>query len=394
VRQFPRTLLLSVTFSVIIILTACGGGGGGGNTISTGGGGGGGSNSANYVTCNPSNAAGPQRIPNYFASAFQSNYQNFIKAAIAHYGSNSQVGYIRFGLGRGGETIPVGDWDSGDSCSQQFAAWGLTDATINTTWEPYLQSMLSFEAANNASNVQLMVGITPMNGAGVPDFVAQSAAHLNIGFGSQGLQSSDVGNCSESTADWCELFTQYSGQVPLELQTIGQSCPQSPTSCPTGSLVTLLPFAVQNHATILELYYEDWLTAFDPSYSGGYFSSYAQAFTGVSSGSVSMNVLVPPGMAGNSDISTYVLNNSSAPVTGATFQVEWSEIDKDGSTGDFDWSYTDSAIASLPAGKQANFIFWANADSSLESCGSVGQYGSANVGNCAIPAYVWTQLAN
>lgn len=243
--------------------------------------------SSNYTTCNPANANGPQQIPNYFAAAFQTNYQNFIAAAIAHYASNSQVGYIRFGLGRGGETIPVGDWDtptsSSDQCPVAFTAWGLTDSTISV-WENYLQTMLNFEANNNASKLQLMVGITPMNGNAVPIFVAQTAVPLGIGFGSQGLESSDVGNCAGSTADWCGLFDQYTGKVPLELQTIGQSCPESPTSCPTGSLATLLPFAVENHATIFELYYEDWLTAFDPNYPGGYDSSYAAVFTSAADG--------------------------------------------------------------------------------------------------------------
>lgn len=241
---------------------------------------------SNYTTCNPSNANGPQQIPNYFAAAFKTNYQNFIAAAIAHYASNSQVGYIRFGLGRGGETIPVGDWDatsSSDQCPVAFANWGLTDSTISL-WESYLQTMLTFEANNNPSKLQLMVGITPMNGNAVPIFVAQTAVPLGIGFGSQGLESSDVGNCAGSTADWCGLFNQYTGQVPLELQTIGQSCPQSPTSCPTGSLATLLPFAIANHATIFELYYEDWLTAFDPNYTGGYDSLYAAVFISAAGG--------------------------------------------------------------------------------------------------------------
>ena len=238
--------------------------------------------SSNYTTCTPANANGPQQIPNYFAAAFQTNYQNFIAAAIAHYSSNTQIGYIRFGLGRGGETIPVGDWDSSDACGQQFAAWGLTDSTINL-WENYLETMLTFEAANNPSKLQLMVGITPMNGNGVPNVVAQTAVPLGIGFGSQGLQASDVNNCAGSTADWCKLFNQFTGRVPLELQTIGQSCPESPASCPTGSLVALLPFAIQNHATIFEIYYQDWLTAFDPGYSS-YDSSYASVFTSAAAG--------------------------------------------------------------------------------------------------------------
>ena len=44
----------------------------------------------------------------------------------------------------------------------------------------------------------------------------------------------------------------------------------------TGSLATLLPFAVANHVSILELSYQDWLVGFDPAYSG-----YTQSYQGV-----------------------------------------------------------------------------------------------------------------
>lgn len=38
-------------------------------------------------------------------------------------------------------------------------------------------------------------------------------------------------------------------------------------------LVDLIPFAVNNHATVFEIYYQDWLTAYDPDYPG-YFPAY------------------------------------------------------------------------------------------------------------------------
>jgi hypothetical protein len=48
----------------------------------------------------------------------------------------------------------------------------------------------------------------------------------------------------------------------------------------TGSLVPLLPFAISNHATVLEIYADDWLVAFDPTnpYNAAYGVAYAQAF--------------------------------------------------------------------------------------------------------------------
>lgn len=221
--------------------------------------------SSNETTC--TSQYGTQQMPNYLATPFQTNYQAFFAAVIQHYGNNPNIGYIRFGLGHGGETIPVAGWyDTTTACGQAYVnQWGVTVQT----WENYLSSMLNYEATLN-SPVQLMVGITPLGiyNSGLPAYVAGVAVPLNIGFGSQGLQESDVNNCSGSSANWCTLFSQYTPQVPLELQTVGQSCPDK--SCPTGSLADIIPFAVANHATVFEIYYEDWLVAYDPNYPGYY----------------------------------------------------------------------------------------------------------------------------
>ena len=224
--------------------------------------------SSNYVTCDTQ--YGTQQLPNYLASAFQTNYQNFMAAMIAHYANNPNIGYIRFGLGHGGESLPVANWnDTTSACGQAYVnTWGLTIQS----WETYLSSMLNYEGTLN-SPVQLMVGVTPMGNPNtqVPDYAAPIAVQNSMGFGSQGLELSDVNNCSGATADWCQLFGQYTGQVPLELQTYAQSCTDN--NCTTGSLVNLIPFAVANHATIFEVYYQDWLTAYDPNYPG-YFPAY------------------------------------------------------------------------------------------------------------------------
>lgn len=230
--------------------------------------------SANTTTCDG------EVTPNYFSAAFQTPYQAFMQALVQHYGSNSSVGYIRFGLGRGGETYPSFGFTSDATCSAAFANWGWT----TTSWTNYLTSMLDYEATLQSPK-QLMVGINAVNGdIGIPDAVAADAVSHKIGFGSQGLQASDTSNYSAGkpcTADWCALFNTYQGQVPLELQTLTQSDPSGAGM--TGSLVDLLPFAVQRHATILELYYEDWLTAFDPTYPG-YTASYATALQSAAQG--------------------------------------------------------------------------------------------------------------
>jgi hypothetical protein len=232
--------------------------------------------SSNYTTCDTQ--YGTQRIPNYLDRAsFQLPYQQFIAAVVQKYGSDSRIGYIRFGLGHGGETFPVTGWNSTTTaCGKAFTAWGVNV----TTWETYLAGMLTFESSLHSGR-QLMVGVTPMGvpNTQVPNFVAPLAVPMRVGFGSQGLEQSDITNYPNCTGNWCALFAQFTGQVPLELQTVGQSDPTGAGA--TGSLVKLVPFAVSNHASVLEIYYQDWLLAFDPSYPGysQYGAAYAQVLT-------------------------------------------------------------------------------------------------------------------
>jgi hypothetical protein len=54
--------------------------------------------------------------------------------------------------------------------------------------------------------------------------------------------------------------------IPLELQQDSLSDPTHLTNSPTGDLRPLLPFAVERHATIVELYDLDALLAYDPNY--------------------------------------------------------------------------------------------------------------------------------
>jgi hypothetical protein len=232
--------------------------------------------SANQTTC--VTQYGTQIMPNYFATAFQSNYQTFMAAMIQHYTGNASVGYIRFGLGHGGESLPVSTWnDTTSACGQAYVnTWGLTIPT----WENYLSTMINYEGSLS-SPIQLMVGVTPMGSpnTAVPDFAAPIAVQNHIGFGSQGLEESDVNNCPGATADWCVLFTRYSSQVPTELQTLLQSCPLG--GCTTGSLSDLIPFAVANHTSIFEIYWQDWLVAYDPN-SPGYYPGYQPVFAAAS----------------------------------------------------------------------------------------------------------------
>lgn len=229
--------------------------------------------SSNITTCSG------EKIPNYFQSAFQLPYEAFMAQVVKHYANNGSIGYIRIGLGRGGETFPAPNFGS-DPCTSTFVnKWGWTD----TTWINYVNAMLNYEATLKSPK-QMMLGIDSVDNIIMPESESATGVSLHIGFGNQGMQASDIANYPHCSADWCSLFDQYTGSVPLELQTIALSNPENLP--PVGSLVTLLPFAVSHHVTILEIYCYDWLLAFDPNYPGysTYGAAYATTFKAVAQG--------------------------------------------------------------------------------------------------------------
>ena len=228
---------------------------------------------SNITTC-----AG-EKIPNYFQSAFQLPYQAFMAQVVSHYKGNGSIGYIRFGLAHGGETWPGRNFGT-DPCTNTFVNnWGWS----NPTWANYVNSMLNYEATLKSPK-QLMVGIDSYLDNTTPDSEAATAVSLHMAFGNEGMNASDITKYPHCSSDWCNLFDEYAGDVPLELQTIALSDPTG--APPVGSLVTLLPFAVSHHVTILEIYCYDWLLAYDPNYPGNktYGAAYAAAFNKAAKG--------------------------------------------------------------------------------------------------------------
>jgi hypothetical protein len=355
---------------------------------------------ANYTTCTD-NSGSSQQAPNWQSQLFISNYQAAITALVSHYGSNPNVGYIRIGLGRGGEiNLPQGwnDSSSGACYGGYTSKWGYTvgsDASAN--WNAYLQSMVQFEGGPNfngsTSPKPLLVSITPVNGAGtaVDDFIAPIAVQNGLSYGNQGLESSDL-TATTCGGDWCHLFATFHPQI-AELQTLGQSCPAG-TSCAnslsasTGPLDVLLPFATAHGANDLELYYQDWLIAYDPNYASSATAAYAAAIS-TASGSASMQVLFPDPTV--SDIGTYLMTNPA--VTGAVISVDWSDIEPT-TAGSFDWTITDAAIAPwINSGKQVNLVLQ-NTTYGGNNCpaSGIGSNGQSGTGNCAMPPWMWTVL--
>jgi hypothetical protein len=336
-------------------------------------------------------------------------------------------------LGRGGEIdLPQG-WNnssSGACYSAYTSSWGYTAGAAGDTWNTYLQTMVQYEATLSAP-FPVLVSITPITGVGTEpdDFIAQVANQNGISFGNQGLEASDItsfdsgGSCA---GDWCNLFAQYPSTKVRELQTLGQSCPASiSSSCPnslsnsTGPLPPLLQFAtgqtspaVPVPANDLELYYQDWLIAYDSDYASSLGVSTSdqsayQAAIQAASSFATMQVLFPPLSTDTTDmcgsltcyqaVQQYLVNGAALPyISGFVLDIDWSDFDpgNGNATGNYTFTIPDATLATWTVtGKTLNLVLQNSTYGGSGNCpnggiGSLGDVGS----NCAMPAWMWTVL--
>jgi len=194
--------------------------------------------------------------PVFWDRGFMDSYQSFMSAVLAQYGNNPSIGYIRFGLGAGGEIYPA--------CMYALMDKGFS----KPTWRKYLFDMLDYEKSLNSPK-QLAVGLNAFGNPPDIGFTAEIAEHAvenGIAIGNQGLTAEDARNDAAGRpcmADWCRIFRRFRGKVPLVLQTGGESHPDG--SGP-GSMTEMLPFALSQHVQIFEFYVDDLLVAYDPSH--------------------------------------------------------------------------------------------------------------------------------
>lgn len=222
--------------------------------------------------------------PVYWQPGYANNWRTFIAETINHFAADPHIGYLRFGLGTGGEGLASAGTKT-PSCLAQWNAVGY-----QTLWPAYVRDLIAFEGSLHA-NHQLMVAINTFDAMPAPMTVAQEASQNGIGFGMEGLQASDAASISAGQpcgqSNWCAVFNRYAGTVPLHLQTLYQTDPSGAPATGSepkgivrmGPLPPLLQAGLAVHAQIFELYAQDWLIAFDPQYPGyaQYHAAYAQA---------------------------------------------------------------------------------------------------------------------
>ncbi len=238
-------------------------------------------------------------------------WKYFIQQVINHYQNNQsalhiKLGYIRFGLSEGGESVPLvgGSWPDFNNLAGKGPASGASIEYLS-----YISDMMVFQNNNNQQSganppINLLADLNTWNGkTDYPDQEALYAVNNNIGFGTNGLQVTDVtainppAACTSPNAnisgDWCYNFAQHcstampNGKFPIcSLQTFLLSTPGGnpfppPSTNPTGSLSDeywnngttwvnfpgLIPTGRQYGANNLEIYTCDIIFTADPTYS-------------------------------------------------------------------------------------------------------------------------------
>ncbi len=218
-----------------------------------------------------------QSWPVPYETPYKTAWEAFVAAAIAHYNASAnlgQISYLRVGRSAGGEAFPV--------CTENLEQIPSPNTYTMSGWLQYYTDIDTFVQAQSPK----MQILDPLNqaGSGGSANTAYGADEAQIavsykdasaqtnGIGSQGMQASDItnyGSGGSCSSDWCAAFdSYYQTGIPLELQQAGLSAPVAiaGTDSATGDLRPLLPFAVDRHMTILELYSLDALLAYDPNY--------------------------------------------------------------------------------------------------------------------------------
>jgi len=206
--------------------------------------------------------------PVYWQDGYRRNYEKFIQASIRRFENEPWLAYMRFGIGSVGEDFPALKIPDGDEdCLTSWTNYGLTDAV----WLDFTREIIDFIASQKPRKpIVLPINFYHRGDLTLPRLVAGLGAQYGFGFGSQGFGGT-VAETGRFTP-FGSLFRQFSGIVPLEIQTATNTGPESRE----GLLSPLIDTALDLNIQILELYVNEWIVA---NRNGPLASSYKSALS-------------------------------------------------------------------------------------------------------------------
>ena len=177
-----------------------------------------GSNHVDLVPCpDPGGGVVVPPTPVYWEQGYATPWHKFITAVIEHYGTNPNVGYMRFGLGAGAEDFPQHGADG--NC---FAAWqpyGLS-AKFWAQFSARLTGFIAAAARRQHSTVQQIVALNPFSDPAQPfdvaNEVAKVAAADGVAFGTENLGSGHYGWTVERVYAGTSIGATRSKRMPAK----------------------------------------------------------------------------------------------------------------------------------------------------------------------------------
>lgn len=208
---------------------------------------------------------GESSLPVYWGPdySFRYHWQRFILAIVQRYRNDERVAYIRTGFGVGFEHFPCENAGYGGECDDLLVELGYSPEL----WRDYLSEMLLFCFSLRCPKLQVSLSFDSYatRDPVTPDLLGDRAADYGFAIASAGLQASDMEAAPEDSSNASlKVYSEHIGEVPLGAQTVQLSDPTGRDSAnKTGSLTSLIPFAIQRGVQFFEFFANDWFATYD-----------------------------------------------------------------------------------------------------------------------------------
>jgi hypothetical protein len=209
-----------------------------------------------YSSANQMFQGGNGNLPVFWSSAFTTAWQTFLAAAVARYGADQRVAYLRTGF--------IGFENYADKNAGQNNAVMSAIGYSESVWCGAVESMATY-CAGLSPKFQFSVNFDNYGtkATSFPLGTSAYAAGLGMALCSAGLQASDL-TAAVTSNDSFAVFAAEQGTVALGQQTVSLSeLPGENWGMNCGPLAPLLPFATSRGTTFFELFTQDVLAAFD-----------------------------------------------------------------------------------------------------------------------------------
>ncbi len=220
----------------------------------------GGLNGPNMIHCGPVVVHGTSKqrpaTPVYWRSAYGDNWKKFISAALAKYQGDPRVSCIRFGLGAGGEVVPMIEADTDSTCKAEWNAAGMS----YNTWLSYTAGVVDYIGSLNPT-VPIFAPVSyiyswDQGTVGFANVLGAEAAKFHFSVGNSGYSGVDTA--------WNTLYAKVRQTTQTYMQPANDHLSESVTD--PKFMANILAAADQANIKTYELYPDIYQAAYQSGF--------------------------------------------------------------------------------------------------------------------------------